>query len=63
MNKEYKLMVSDDLNLYIFKTYLSRGITILNPEYEIWFAWLFFSTDFYELPLMHFKCLYFYPFI
>lgn len=38
MNKEYKLMVSDDLNLYIFKTYLSRGITILNPEYEIWFA-------------------------
>lgn len=31
-------MVSDDLNLYIYKTYLSRGITILDPQYEIWFA-------------------------
>ncbi|KAL4487577.1 hypothetical protein ABPG72_017366 [Tetrahymena utriculariae] len=36
-NKDNKLMVSDDLNNYVFKSLPSRGACILNPEYEIWF--------------------------
>jgi hypothetical protein len=39
MNPENKeLMVTDDLNEFVFKTYPSRGGVVLDPQYEIWFC-------------------------
>ena len=43
MNEYYlkykdQLMVSDDLNMYVFKSLASAGAVVLDPTYEIWFA-------------------------
>lgn len=37
MNTQNKLMVADDLNMYIFASFPGKGAAILDPQYEVWY--------------------------
>lgn len=37
LNKENKLAITDDLNMYVFSSYPASGATVLDPQYEVWF--------------------------
>ena len=37
LNKENKLAITDDLDMYIFSSYPAFGATVLDPQYEVWF--------------------------
>lgn len=37
MNPANGLLVSDDLDMYVFPSYPGKGATIIDPQYEVWY--------------------------
>ena len=37
LNKENKLPITDDLNMYVFSSYPASGAAVLDPQYEVWY--------------------------
>jgi len=37
MNPTNGLLISDDLDMYVFPSYAGKGATIIDPQYEVWY--------------------------